>query len=53
MARVTGSVGVVISDGGRRRIADELLAEADQAMYVAKRLGKSRYVLRVKDDRSG
>ena len=40
----TASVGLVIDDGGYRR-AEELLRDADMAMYAAKDAGKGRYVL--------
>ncbi len=38
------SVGVVVSDGQDNHDLDALLRNADLAMYVAKALGKSRYV---------
>jgi diguanylate cyclase (GGDEF)-like protein/PAS domain S-box-containing protein len=38
---VTASIGIVISDGDRR--ADELLRDADVAMYRAKDRGKARH----------
>ncbi len=40
----TASVGVAIDNGGYRR-AEELLRDADMAMYAAKDAGKGRYVL--------
>jgi diguanylate cyclase (GGDEF)-like protein len=39
--RVTASVGVVASSEGQK---DELIAEADAALYEAKRQGKNRTV---------
>lgn len=43
--RVGASVGIACSATltGRERIADELLMQADRAMYEAKRAGKGRY----------
>ncbi len=46
------SVGVAVGSGATSR-ADELLADADAAMYTAKRTGKGRFVLHAEslDDR--
>lgn len=44
---VTGSVGVTL--GGPGRSTGELLSEADKAMYVAKRSGKSRHAFHGRD----
>lgn len=41
---VTASIGIVSSDIGHRR-AETILRDADTAMYRAKALGKSRYVV--------
>jgi diguanylate cyclase len=41
-ASVSASVGVVVSDGGPRT-AEQLLHDADTAMYAAKHSGKGRY----------
>jgi diguanylate cyclase (GGDEF)-like protein len=43
--RVGASIGIACSDltSTRERLADELLIEADRAMYEAKRAGKGRY----------
>jgi diguanylate cyclase (GGDEF)-like protein len=43
--RVGASIGIAYSDltSARERLADELLIEADRAMYEAKRAGKGRY----------
>src|SRR5258705_10484540 len=43
--RVRASIGIACSDlaSARERLADELLIEADRAMYEAKRAGKGRY----------
>jgi len=40
----TASVGLVVDDGGYRR-AEDLLRDADMAMYAAKDAGKARYVV--------
>ncbi|MEO1133024.1 MAG: EAL domain-containing protein [Cyanobacteria bacterium J06639_1] len=41
---ITASIGIVSSDIGHRR-AETILRDADTAMYRAKALGKSRYVV--------
>lgn len=40
----TASVGLVVDEGAYRR-AEDLLRDADMAMYAAKEAGKSRYVV--------
>ncbi|MTD56016.1 sensor domain-containing protein [Amycolatopsis pithecellobii] len=40
---VDASIGIVLAGPGDRRAADELLRDADVAMYQAKTLGRSRY----------
>ncbi len=41
--RVTASVGIALADGSRT--ADDIIRDADTAMYRAKATGRSRYVL--------
>ncbi|MNJ40760.1 Cyclic di-GMP phosphodiesterase Gmr [compost metagenome] len=41
---VTGSIGISISEG-RLAERDKMMAEADMAMYHAKKLGRNRYSL--------
>ncbi|GHF55584.1 diguanylate cyclase (GGDEF)-like protein/PAS domain S-box-containing protein [Amycolatopsis bartoniae] len=40
---VDASIGIVLAAGGDPRAADELLRDADVAMYQAKTLGRGRY----------
>ncbi|NKQ55357.1 EAL domain-containing protein [Amycolatopsis sp. K13G38] len=40
---VDASIGIVLATPGDQRTADELLRDADVAMYQAKTLGRSRY----------
>ncbi len=42
---VRGSIGISIMDGGSTLGADELIRDADAAMYIAKRDGKGSYRL--------
>ena len=42
-ARVSSSIGITVFDGDRETTADELVVEADIAMYDAKEAGKDRY----------
>ncbi|MGX7706915.1 diguanylate cyclase [Methylobacterium sp. Gmos1] len=42
---VTISVGVALKPAGRARSREDLFAEADQALYQAKRRGRNRYAL--------
>jgi diguanylate cyclase (GGDEF)-like protein/PAS domain S-box-containing protein len=44
LARVTGSIGITVFDGETGMTADELLAEADIAMYEAKDAGRNTAV---------
>jgi diguanylate cyclase (GGDEF)-like protein/PAS domain S-box-containing protein len=41
--QVSASIGVSIDDPGEERDADQLLRQADQAMYQAKLAGRNRY----------
>ena len=49
-ARVTGSVGVTTFDADTVRTGEELVVEADIAMYSAKDAGRDRVVVYARDD---
>ncbi|MDV7399716.1 diguanylate cyclase, partial [Arthrospira platensis SPKY1] len=40
---VSGSIGIVVHDSQRTVEPDQLIRQADQAMYQAKQAGKNRY----------
>jgi diguanylate cyclase (GGDEF)-like protein len=43
IVRVTVSIGVATDPDGTRNLSDDLIKNADAAMYVAKQLGRNRY----------
>jgi diguanylate cyclase (GGDEF)-like protein/PAS domain S-box-containing protein len=48
-AQVTVSVGITLLDGDARASAEELMIEADRAMYDAKAHGRNTYAVHVRD----
>jgi diguanylate cyclase (GGDEF)-like protein/PAS domain S-box-containing protein len=47
---VTASIGIAVFDDRQNLKADDILAEADEAMYTAKREGRNRVVSRVTEN---
>lgn len=43
--KLTASIGIAVSSGSQQRDADEMIRDADLAMYQAKRLGGNRTML--------
>ena len=50
-AQLTASIGITLLDGSGQLTAEELLVEADRAMYQAKAKGRNRYAVHEREPR--